>query len=281
MHWTSSSPGRPATLTSHESRGSTHRRAVRRRGRGTVRAAGVLAAGGLCALFPAGAAAAVPVSEVVSGAAPASVSGSGSVPTATPRGHADPATSVPGLVVPGTTAAADARAHARGVGSGVTTTPAEQARLEKERAAAAATARAIEGADPGFSRPVEGVHQTSGYGKRWGRLHAGLDFAGPVGQMVRSVSAGTVTFAGEQSGYGNLVEVQHEDGSFTRYAHLDEIHAAVGDEVTRAQRVGTLGNSGRSTGPHLHFEVRTPAGTPVDPLPWMRQRGIVPVEATP
>lgn len=224
--------------------------------------------------------------QILGGAPVVQPSPSRSAATATPDdtpaagdlpADAAPARTIPGLVVPA--AAASQARKAPSVAVGITTTPEIRARLAQERAAAAATARAVHGADPGFSRPVEGTHRTSGFGQRWGRAHQGADFAGPVGQMVRAAAAGTVTFAGEQSGYGNLVEVQHADGSFTRYAHLNSVHAHVGDQVQRAQRVGTLGNSGRSTGPHLHFEVRTPAGTPINPLPWLREHGITPAES--
>ncbi|GAB49252.1 M23 family metallopeptidase [Mobilicoccus pelagius] len=156
--------------------------------------------------------------------------------------------------------------------------PAATARLTEQTRASRAAARAMNGARLGYSRPVEGTHFTSGYKQRWGRLHAGLDFAGPVGQVVRAVAPGTVTVAGPASGYGRLIEIRHPDGRFTRYGHLHRVDVEVGQRVGVAEPIGALGNAGRSTGPHLHFEVRTPAGTPVDPMPWLRERGIVPIE---
>lgn len=129
-----------------------------------------------------------------------------------------------------------------------------------------------------WATPVKGTHQTSGFGTRWGRVHAGADFAGPVGLPIRSVCGGTVTFAGPQGSYGNKVEVRCWDGSATAYGHMNAVQASVGQQVQPGARVGQLGNSGRSTGPHLHFEVRPDGTTPVDPIPWMDARGIHPVD---
>lgn len=201
-----------------------------------------------------------------------------------------PAASLPGLTIPETPTAAAAAspnvsasgraAAAVSAGAGVRVGPAMRARLEAEARASRAADRAMLGARPGFARPVEGAHMTSPFGQRWGRLHAGVDYAGPVGLSIRAVAGGTVTVAEVQPGYGNLVEVEHEDGSFSRYGHLQKIRVEVGDEVEPAQIIAALGNTGRSTGPHLHFEVRTPKGAPIDPMPWLTDRGVVPVDAT-
>lgn len=125
----------------------------------------------------------------------------------------------------------------------------------------------------GFSSPVKSLRVSSQFGPRWGRIHQGVDFAGPIGSPIRSVGLGEVTFAGTQSGYGNIVIVMLHDGTETRYAHLDSIGVRVGDTVARGELIGTLGNTGRSTGPHLHFEVRPDGGAAVDPLPWLAERG--------
>ncbi len=124
--------------------------------------------------------------------------------------------------------------------------------------------------------PVTGTHQTSDFGQRWGRLHAGLDFGGPVGTRLKSVSSGVVQFAGHQGGYGNKVEILHWDGSLTAYGHMSSVAVKTGQEVAPGQVIGRLGNSGRSTGPHLHFEVRPGGGEAIDPWPWLVQRGILP-----
>ncbi|UWQ16361.1 M23 family metallopeptidase [Jannaschia sp. M317] len=108
-----------------------------------------------------------------------------------------------------------------------------------------------------LAHPVPGPHRrTSGYGPRWGRMHSGLDFAGPRGSEIRATAAGTVVHAGWQSGYGKLVKIQHPLGFETRYAHLNSINVSVGQRVSRGERIGGMGTTGRSTGVHLHYEIR-------------------------
>ena len=121
-----------------------------------------------------------------------------------------------------------------------------------------------------FDIPVKSNFRfTSGFGQRWGRLHAGTDFAGPIGTPIYSTADGIVTHAGWTSGYGRLIKIQHEFGIETRYAHLNAIRVNVGQRVSRGDRIGDMGNSGRSTGPHLHYEVRV-GGTPVNPMTYIR-----------
>lgn len=124
--------------------------------------------------------------------------------------------------------------------------------------------------------PVSGTRQTSSFGPRWGRLHAGLDFAGPVGTPLRSLSSGVVVHAGPQGGYGNKVSLLMWDGSLVNYGHMDSIAVKRGQKVAPGQMVGRLGNTGHSTGPHLHIEVRPDGVTPIDPWPWFVARGILP-----
>lgn len=97
------------------------------------------------------------------------------------------------------------------------------------------------------------------------RHHAGVDIAAPRGTPIPAAAAGTVVFAGRRGGYGNLVEIEHADGRRTRYAHTDRILVTVGDEVQDGQPIATVGSTGRSTGPHLHFEIKE-NGAAVDPL---------------
>ncbi|MEC7375972.1 MAG: peptidoglycan DD-metalloendopeptidase family protein [Pseudomonadota bacterium] len=85
--------------------------------------------------------------------------------------------------------------------------------------------------------------------------HAGVDLAGKEGSDIISVAGGVVTYAGERYGYGNLVEIDHGDGLITRYAHCKTVKVAVGDVVQKGQVVALMGSTGRSTGPHVHFEV--------------------------
>ncbi|MCR9067452.1 MAG: M23 family metallopeptidase [Rhodobacteraceae bacterium] len=123
-----------------------------------------------------------------------------------------------------------------------------------------------------FSIPVNGSFRfTSGFGYRRDpftgsrRLHAGTDFAGSRGTPIVAAGDGTVIFAGRQSGYGLMVELRHRDGFTTRYAHLSRIRVSEGERVSRGERIGDMGNTGRSTGTHLHYEVRR-NGDPVNPM---------------
>ncbi|WP_409455655.1 DUF5930 domain-containing protein [Paracoccus sp. (in: a-proteobacteria)] len=110
---------------------------------------------------------------------------------------------------------------------------------------------------------------TSPYGARWGRRHEGVDMAGPVGTSVYSTADGEVIFAGWQRGYGNLIKVRHELGTETRYGHLSKIRVKVGQKVSRGAQIGDMGNTGRSTGSHLHYEVRVD-GRSVDPMSFIK-----------
>ena len=121
----------------------------------------------------------------------------------------------------------------------------------------------------GYIWPANGI-MTSGYGWRWGRMHNGIDIAGPVGTPIFAAASGTVTYAGWHSGgYGNLVEIEHADGSFTLYAHNHRILVREGQEVDQGVQVAEMGSTGFSTGPHLHFEIH-PSGQPaVNPMAYL------------
>ncbi|MFQ6552448.1 DUF5930 domain-containing protein [Aestuariibius insulae] len=121
-----------------------------------------------------------------------------------------------------------------------------------------------------FDTPVKSAFRfTSGFGPRWGRMHNGTDFAGPHGTPIYSTADGVVISAGWASGYGRLVKIQHEFGIETRYAHLSRIRVQPGQRVSRGERIGDMGNSGRSTGTHLHYEVRV-GGRPVNPMIYIK-----------
>ncbi|WP_417524099.1 DUF5930 domain-containing protein [Marinovum sp.] len=121
-----------------------------------------------------------------------------------------------------------------------------------------------------FANPLKDSYRfTSGFGYRWGRLHAGADFAGPHGTPIYSTADGVVIHAGWQSGYGKLVKIQHEFGIETRYAHMSKIHVKKGQRVSRGDRIGDMGNTGRSTGTHLHYEVRV-GGKAVNPMIYLK-----------
>jgi murein DD-endopeptidase MepM/ murein hydrolase activator NlpD len=95
-------------------------------------------------------------------------------------------------------------------------------------------------------------------------MHQGIDIASPHGQPVYTPSDGTVVFAGTEGGYGKVLVLDHGYGVKTRYGHLSEIHVRAGDRVRRGDKIGAVGNTGRSTGPHLHYEVRV-NGIPENP----------------
>jgi len=116
-----------------------------------------------------------------------------------------------------------------------------------------------------FIWPAKGVF-TSGYGWRWGRMHKGIDIANNVGTPIFAAKDGVIAFAGWSSGYGYLVEMSHADGSSTRYAHNSRLLVKKGQMVPQSTRISLMGSTGRSTGPHLHFEIRHPGGTALDPM---------------
>lgn len=124
----------------------------------------------------------------------------------------------------------------------------------------------------GYIWPTRGT-LTSGYGWRWGRMHRGIDVAGPVGTPIVSAAPGVVERAGWNSGgYGNLVEVRHADGSMTRYAHNSRIVVRPGQRVAQGQHIADMGSTGYSTGPHLHFEVHLPERGTVNPMAMLPSR---------
>ena len=121
-----------------------------------------------------------------------------------------------------------------------------------------------------FAIPVKNAFRyTSGFGMRWGRMHNGTDFAAPHGTPIYATADGVVVHAGWQSGYGRLIKIQHQFGIETRYAHLSRTRVKVGQRVSRGDRIGDMGNTGRSTGTHLHYEVRV-GGRPVNPMIYIK-----------
>ena len=118
---------------------------------------------------------------------------------------------------------------------------------------------------------------SSGFGYRAdpftgaGAFHAGLDFKGPYGAPIYAAAKGVVSFAGVRQGYGNCIEIDHGNGLLTRYAHMSAYRASVGQSVMPGDAIGAIGSSGRSTGPHLHFEVRI-NDRAVNPRPFLEAR---------
>lgn len=123
---------------------------------------------------------------------------------------------------------------------------------------------------PTYMFPVTNWNVTSNFGYRWGRLHAGTDVGVPIGTTVRASRGGQVITAGWVGGYGNCVMIDHGDGVVTLYGHLSEISVSVGQYVDQGQQVALSGNTGRSTGPHLHFEIRV-NGVATDAIPYLYQ----------
>ncbi|GGD50886.1 M23 family metallopeptidase [Lacimicrobium alkaliphilum] len=127
-------------------------------------------------------------------------------------------------------------------------------------------------------RPINSGWLSSYYGVRkdpfsgMPAMHKGIDFAGSEGDDVVATGAGLVTWAGERYGYGNLVEIEHGNGLITRYGHNKSLEVHVGDVVTKGQVIGVMGSTGRSTGPHVHYEVLK-KGKQIDPLPFVYRKG--------
>ena len=122
--------------------------------------------------------------------------------------------------------------------------------------------------------PASLEYISSGFGFRLdpftgaGAFHPGLDFRGPVGAPIYAAARGTISFVGQRSGYGNCVEIDHGNGLVTRYAHMSGFRTVLGKAVLPGEVIGLIGSTGRSTGPHLHFEVRI-NDRPVNPRPFL------------
>ncbi len=151
-------------------------------------------------------------------------------------------------------------------------TAAEQLAKSGQMTAERAT-RAAEARRPLYVMPAAGQF-TSGYGERWGAMHAGVDIANAIGTPIGSVSDGVVIEAGPASGFVLWVRVQNNDGTISVYGHVNEIIAKVGQKVRAGEEIATIGNRGESTGPHLHLEVWL-NGNKIDPQPWLASHGIV------
>ncbi|MBE1287743.1 MAG: peptidoglycan DD-metalloendopeptidase family protein [Alteromonadaceae bacterium] len=126
-------------------------------------------------------------------------------------------------------------------------------------------------------RPIQTGWLSSYYGMRddpfTGKqaMHKGIDFAGNEGDPVIATAAGVVTWSGERFGYGNLVEINHGNGLVTRYGHNQSLNVVVGEVVTKGHRIATVGNTGRSTGAHVHYEI-IKQGKQIDPLPYVYRK---------
>ncbi|MFJ3856049.1 peptidoglycan DD-metalloendopeptidase family protein [Streptomyces sp. NPDC090085] len=144
--------------------------------------------------------------------------------------------------------------------------------------APAAEAPAAKPSAAGFVAPVGGGVSTAyrTAGAMWSSgYHTGVDFIAAMGTTVKAVGAGTVVSAGWSGSYGNEVVIRHADGKYSQYAHLSQLSVSSGQSVTAGQSIGLSGSTGNSTGPHLHFEIRTgPSyGSDIDPIAYLRSKG--------
>ncbi|VDN48046.1 conserved protein of unknown function [Petrocella atlantisensis] len=112
------------------------------------------------------------------------------------------------------------------------------------------------GATGNYKYPLTNFRVTSPFGRRWGAFHSGVDLSAPTGTTVRASDGGTVTVAGWRGNYGYLVEIDHGNGIRTRYGHNSKINVKVGQKVAQYETIAKVGSTGRSTGPHVHFEIR-------------------------
>ncbi|MDZ5085614.1 MULTISPECIES: M23 family metallopeptidase [Mycobacteriaceae] len=163
----------------------------------------------------------------------------------------------------------------------VTVAPAVNSAIHAEeitKAAAYAQERAEREARlirPQFVMPTRGVW-TSGFGYRWGVLHAGIDIANAIGTPILAAADGVVISAGYQGGYGNMVKLRHADGTVTLYGHNSAVLVNVGERVMAGDQIAKMGNTGNSTGPHCHFEVHLNGTDRVDPVGWLAKHGLTP-----
>lgn len=182
---------------------------------------------------------------------------------------------LPGVSAGSVSAQADAQAKAAGKAKQAAAKKAEQAKQAKLAAAKKAAA---------WQDPVDKYTLSATFGlggNMWSSKHSGQDFAVPIGTSVEAVHNGTVVKAGgngagDGPAYGNAIVVKHSDGTFSQYAHLSKIDVRVGQAVNTGQHIAASGNTGNSSGPHLHFEIRTTAeyGTAVDPVAFLRAEGV-------
>ncbi|MEU0374612.1 M23 family metallopeptidase [Streptomyces sp. NPDC006283] len=151
-------------------------------------------------------------------------------------------------------------------------------------AAKAKTAKKPAKKAPSWVKPVSNYTLTASFaqgGAMWSAKHSGQDFAVPVGTPVKAANGGTVVKAGPNGGgdgpaYGNAIVIKHANGKYSQYAHLSQINVSVGSTVKTGQNIAKSGNTGNSSGPHLHFEIRTTPnyGSALNPAAFLRSAGV-------
>ncbi|MEU1078493.1 MULTISPECIES: M23 family metallopeptidase [unclassified Streptomyces] len=187
---------------------------------------------------------------------------------------------VTALLGAGTAVAADrAGAPARTGAAASVAAQADALAKAATRAERAAAKKAAAWVDPVDAYKLSATFGTGG--SMWAHKHSGQDFAVPVGTPVKAVHAGTVVKAGPNGGgdgpaYGNAVVVRHADHTYSQYAHLSRINVRIGQTISTDQRIALSGNTGNTSGPHLHFEIRTTPnyGSAVNPVAFLRTAGV-------
>ncbi|MEU6758937.1 M23 family metallopeptidase [Streptomyces sp. NPDC046685] len=186
---------------------------------------------------------------------------------------------------------ATALGAALALGAGTTAAFADTAPKAAQAAQAAQAVQAAVTADKAASaksglwdKPLDKYTLSATFGKggsMWSRKHSGQDFAVPVGTPVKAVAAGVVVKAGPNGGgdgpaYGNAIVIKHANNTYSQYAHLSRIQVRIGQKVAVEQRIALSGNTGNSSGPHLHFEIRTTPnyGSAVNPVAFLRKAGV-------
>ncbi|MEU9232394.1 LysM peptidoglycan-binding domain-containing M23 family metallopeptidase [Streptomyces subrutilus] len=170
-------------------------------------------------------------------------------------------------------------APSAGKGPSEQAAPAPQPKQKQKAQSGGGSTEAKAPSGAGFVAPVGGGISTQyrASGAMWSSgYHTGVDFIASSGTTVKAVGAGTVVSAGWAGSYGNEVIVKHADGKYSQYAHLSSLSVSAGQSVTAGQRLGLSGSTGNSTGPHLHFEIRTgPSyGSDVNPVSYLRSKGV-------
>ncbi|QGV77558.1 M23 family metallopeptidase [Streptomyces ficellus] len=189
----------------------------------------------------------------------------------------------PSLIIPGmelTLGAKSKAAPAKAAPAKPKADDRDESRASRSAAKSEAPAQsAPKTSGSGFTAPVDAGVSTSyrASGSSWSSgYHTGVDFSASSGTTVKAVGAGTVVSAGWSGAYGNEVVIKHADGNYSQYAHLSSLSVSSGQSVSGGQQIGLSGSTGNSTGPHLHFEIRTSPnyGSDIDPLAYLRQHGV-------
>ncbi|MEU2246805.1 M23 family metallopeptidase [Streptomyces sp. NPDC019224] len=184
-----------------------------------------------------------------------------------------------------TTATADSVAQqAAAQGKAAEHTAAKKAEEAKKKADAKKEAATKRAAKLAWEAPVDQYQLSASFGNdgsRWAHKHSGQDFAVPIGTPVEAAHEGTVVKAGPNGAgdgpaYGNAIVIKHGNGTYSQYAHLSQIDVHVGQHVEKGQKIALSGNTGNSSGPHLHFEIRTTPnyGSAINPVNFLHNHGI-------